>query len=152
MRPDGPRDTIIGTDDGPEPPFPLRMKGEVVKGFGRGSKEVAATPQHKSKETNSSTARYTNSQYPRRRIRMDDRPPIRHLFRLVLGPTSRLPSLPSFSNLALLNNTNHRSPRRFLNHNHTSHSCTLRFTRMGSIPDGHVHRLQPVLQKHSSLC
>lgn len=41
MRPDGPRDTIVGPDSGPEPPFPLKLNGEVVKGFGRGSKEVS---------------------------------------------------------------------------------------------------------------
>ena len=40
MRPDGPRPTIIGPDSGPEKPFPLRMGGKVVSGFGRGSKEV----------------------------------------------------------------------------------------------------------------
>ncbi|KAI4798106.1 riboflavin kinase [Aureobasidium sp. EXF-8845] len=40
MRPDGPRDSIIGPDSGPAPPFPLRLNGEVVKGFGRGSKEL----------------------------------------------------------------------------------------------------------------
>jgi hypothetical protein len=40
MRPDGPRPTIIGPDSGPEAPFPLRMGGKVVSGFGRGSKEV----------------------------------------------------------------------------------------------------------------
>ncbi|TAQ83356.1 hypothetical protein B7494_g8320 [Chlorociboria aeruginascens] len=40
MRPDGARPTIIGPDSGPEAPFPLRMKGEVISGFGRGSKEV----------------------------------------------------------------------------------------------------------------
>jgi riboflavin kinase len=40
MRPDSPRPTIIGPDSGPEAPFPLRMKGKVVSGFGRGSKEV----------------------------------------------------------------------------------------------------------------
>src|ERR1700710_62921 len=40
MRPEGPRPTIIGPDSGPEAPFPLRMKGKVVSGFGRGSKEV----------------------------------------------------------------------------------------------------------------
>ncbi|CAD0097591.1 unnamed protein product, partial [Aureobasidium mustum] len=40
MRPDGPRDTIVGPDSGPEPPFPLKLNGEVVKGFGRGSKEL----------------------------------------------------------------------------------------------------------------
>lgn len=40
MRPDGPRDTVVGPDSGPAPPFPLKLNGEVVKGFGRGSKEV----------------------------------------------------------------------------------------------------------------
>jgi hypothetical protein len=34
------RPQIIGPDSGPEPPFPLRMGGKVVSGFGRGSKEV----------------------------------------------------------------------------------------------------------------
>ena len=34
------RPEIIGPDSGPEPPFPLRMSGKVVSGFGRGSKEV----------------------------------------------------------------------------------------------------------------
>jgi hypothetical protein len=34
------RESIVGPESGPEPPFPLRMKGEVVSGFGRGSKEV----------------------------------------------------------------------------------------------------------------
>ena len=43
MRPDGPRDPIVGPDSGPEPPFPLKLNGEVVKGFGRGSKEVSTT-------------------------------------------------------------------------------------------------------------
>lgn len=43
MRPDGPRDSIVGPDNGPEPPFPLKLNGEVVKGFGRGSKEVSTT-------------------------------------------------------------------------------------------------------------
>ena len=40
MRPDGPRDLYAGPDDGPIAPFPLRIGGEIVKGFGRGSKEV----------------------------------------------------------------------------------------------------------------
>ncbi|PQE07651.1 Riboflavin kinase protein [Rutstroemia sp. NJR-2017a BBW] len=35
-----PRPMIVGPDSGPEPPFPLRMKGKVVSGFGRGSKEL----------------------------------------------------------------------------------------------------------------
>ncbi|CZS94858.1 related to FMN1-Riboflavin kinase [Rhynchosporium agropyri] len=34
------RPQIIGPDSGPEPPFPLRMSGKVVSGFGRGSKEL----------------------------------------------------------------------------------------------------------------
>ncbi|TVY33558.1 Riboflavin kinase, partial [Lachnellula subtilissima] len=38
--PRAPRPTIIGPDTGPEPPFPLRMEGEVISGFGRGSKEL----------------------------------------------------------------------------------------------------------------
>ena len=40
MRPKGPRDPIAGPDSGPEYPFPLTLGGEVIKGFGRGSKEV----------------------------------------------------------------------------------------------------------------
>jgi len=40
MRPDGPRPKIVGPDSGPEPPFPFRMKGKVVSGFGRGSKDL----------------------------------------------------------------------------------------------------------------
>jgi hypothetical protein len=35
------REHIVGPDSGPEPPFPLRMRGKVVSGFGRGSKEVS---------------------------------------------------------------------------------------------------------------
>lgn len=42
MRPDGPRDTVAGPDDGPQPPFPLRLNGKVIKGFGRGSSEVSS--------------------------------------------------------------------------------------------------------------
>ena len=34
------RPRILYSDDGPEPPFPLRMEGVVISGFGRGSKEV----------------------------------------------------------------------------------------------------------------
>ncbi|KAK2750635.1 riboflavin kinase [Myotisia sp. PD_48] len=40
MRPDGPRDTYAGPDTGPESPFPIRLSGPVIKGFGRGSKEL----------------------------------------------------------------------------------------------------------------
>lgn len=44
MRPSGPRDSVAGPDSGPEPPYPLRLSGEVIKGFGRGSKEVRNNP------------------------------------------------------------------------------------------------------------
>lgn len=44
MRPDGPRDPVAGPDSGPEPPFPIKISGPVIKGFGRGSKEVNALP------------------------------------------------------------------------------------------------------------
>jgi hypothetical protein len=40
MRPDGPRHPTAGPDSGPETPFPIRLDGKVIKGFGRGSKEV----------------------------------------------------------------------------------------------------------------
>ncbi|EAW13824.1 riboflavin kinase [Aspergillus clavatus NRRL 1] len=40
MRPDGPRDPVVGPDSGPEPPYPVRLSGPVIKGFGRGSKEL----------------------------------------------------------------------------------------------------------------
>lgn len=32
----------MGPASGPESPFPLQMEGKVIKGFGRGSKEVSA--------------------------------------------------------------------------------------------------------------
>lgn len=34
------RPDIVGPDAGPEAPYPLRLSGPVVKGFGRGSKEL----------------------------------------------------------------------------------------------------------------
>ncbi|KAF8250280.1 riboflavin kinase [Wilcoxina mikolae CBS 423.85] len=34
------RPLIVGPESGPEPPFPLRLSGPVIKGFGRGSKEL----------------------------------------------------------------------------------------------------------------
>ncbi|KAK8211167.1 riboflavin kinase [Phyllosticta paracitricarpa] len=37
--PRGPREPIAGPDI-PEPPFPLYLSGKVIKGFGRGSKEL----------------------------------------------------------------------------------------------------------------
>lgn len=41
MRPDGPRDPVVGLESGPESPFPVRLSGPVIKGFGRGSREVS---------------------------------------------------------------------------------------------------------------
>ncbi|KAJ5150875.1 Riboflavin kinase [Penicillium canariense] len=40
MRPDKPRDPVAGPDAGPEPPYPVRLSGPVIKGFGRGSKDL----------------------------------------------------------------------------------------------------------------
>lgn len=40
MRPDRPRGPVSGPESGPEAPFPLRLSGPVIKGFGRGSKDV----------------------------------------------------------------------------------------------------------------
>ncbi|KAF3761527.1 riboflavin kinase [Cryphonectria parasitica EP155] len=34
------RPLLVGPDSGPETPFPLQMEGKVIKGFGRGSKEL----------------------------------------------------------------------------------------------------------------
>ncbi|KAG5921746.1 riboflavin kinase [Claviceps capensis] len=34
------RPSIVGPDSGPERPFPYRMEGKVIAGFGRGSKEL----------------------------------------------------------------------------------------------------------------
>lgn len=39
VRPEGARDKIAGPDT-PAAPFPLKLRGPVIKGFGRGSKDV----------------------------------------------------------------------------------------------------------------
>jgi hypothetical protein len=36
------RPAIVGPDAGPEPPYPVRLEGPIIKGFGRGSKEVSS--------------------------------------------------------------------------------------------------------------
>jgi hypothetical protein len=35
------RDLVVGPENGPEAPYPIRLTGPVIKGFGRGSKEVS---------------------------------------------------------------------------------------------------------------
>ena len=40
MRPDRPRSPVAGPPTGPSPPFPIRLSGPIIKGFGRGSKEL----------------------------------------------------------------------------------------------------------------
>lgn len=37
---DAPRAEYAGPESGPETPFPIKLRGPVIKGFGRGSKEV----------------------------------------------------------------------------------------------------------------
>ncbi|EGR47344.1 uncharacterized protein TRIREDRAFT_64385 [Trichoderma reesei QM6a] len=34
------RPEIVGMETGPEPPYPYKMEGKVISGFGRGSKEL----------------------------------------------------------------------------------------------------------------
>lgn len=31
----------VGRPEGPDHPFPIRLSGPIIKGFGRGSKEVS---------------------------------------------------------------------------------------------------------------
>ncbi|EXJ93234.1 riboflavin kinase [Capronia epimyces CBS 606.96] len=40
MRPEALREPYAGPESGPEPPFPIKLFGPVIKGFGRGSKEL----------------------------------------------------------------------------------------------------------------
>ena len=40
MRPDRPRSPLAGPETGPAEPFPIQLSGPVVKGFGRGSREL----------------------------------------------------------------------------------------------------------------
>jgi riboflavin kinase len=37
----GVREPLAGSDSGPEAPYPVRLNGPIIKGFGRGSKEVS---------------------------------------------------------------------------------------------------------------
>lgn len=37
------REPFAGPEAGPESPFPIKLQGPVIKGFGRGSKEVSMT-------------------------------------------------------------------------------------------------------------
>ena len=40
-RPDTPRELFSGPESGPEAPFPIKLQGPIIKGFGRGSREVS---------------------------------------------------------------------------------------------------------------
>jgi len=40
MGPNKHRDLVVGPENGPEAPYPIRLAGPVIKGFGRGSKEL----------------------------------------------------------------------------------------------------------------
>ncbi|KAI5306831.1 hypothetical protein KEM55_008490 [Ascosphaera atra] len=40
MRPNAPRPATAGPDSGPASPFPIKLAGPVIKGFGRGSSEL----------------------------------------------------------------------------------------------------------------
>lgn len=40
MPPSAHRPLVTGPSTGPEPPFPIRLSGPIVKGFGRGSAEL----------------------------------------------------------------------------------------------------------------
>lgn len=40
MRPSAPRPLVAGPSTGPERPFPIRLSGPIVKGFGRGSADL----------------------------------------------------------------------------------------------------------------
>lgn len=82
MRPDTPRDPVAGPNAGPEAPFPIRLSGPVIKGFGRGSKDVCTARQFPAIQPKPlypdhvNTARTPNSQHPRRRpVREIARPP-----------------------------------------------------------------------------
>lgn len=44
MRPDGPRPQFAGPPSAPEKPYPIRLSGPVIRGFGRGSKDVRFLP------------------------------------------------------------------------------------------------------------
>jgi riboflavin kinase len=40
QRPNTPRSSFAGPSEGPEPPYPITLQGPVIKGFGRGSREL----------------------------------------------------------------------------------------------------------------
>lgn len=138
-----PRAAIVGPDNGPKAPYPLYMRGEVVSGFGRGSKEVrrhltchapfippiqaSMTSEFESSReakrglmADNCIARYPNSKHPRRLRALDKRHTQRRLLRLRRHLAFPLHSYYSLANFHL-----------------------------DDLSDGNVHRLQPVLQKHS---
>jgi len=105
MGPNGARPPIIGADSGPEAPYPLRMKGAVVSGFGRGSKEVSlASPPPlvrflargpRPVLTRPDAARHPHGQHPRRLRPLDLQHRERRVLRLGGHPVAgRAPGAP----------------------------------------------------------
>lgn len=94
MRPDNPRDPVAGPNAGPEAPFPIRLSGPVIKGYGRGSKDVCTGRRSPAVYLESlypdyvTAARHPHSQHPRRRsVREIPRPQNRRiLWRGGTGP------------------------------------------------------------------
>lgn len=126
-RPDGPRDPIAGPST-PTHPFPLKLRGPVIKGFGRGSKDVRTpSPNSNPKSPSPSlpslspnhrltvpVARHPNCQHPTlrpqhrwtRRIVREERDILR------LGDTRPLHRLHTHNaQLSSIGNRRHRDPR-----------------------------------------
>ena len=152
-----PRPSIVGSESGPESPYPLRMEGEVVSGFGRGSKEVSycvfpflaflflsfpssSIPSlflsisiHHPKPNNPS-ARNPHRQHPRNKRPLDRHRPLRRILRTRrTGPSGLSPRTPNALLLLPL--------PLFL----------FLFPHPPPLPYGNVHWLQPVLPQHGTL-
>ena len=154
MRPDDPRPTIIGPDSGPDSPFPLRMGGKVVSGFGRGSKEVilllyatGRSPEIKLVMLICAIAWNTHSQHPRRVRAVDRESRQRRLLRLGRNLSTRIPSQ-SLHSLQKLGSIHNIHARNSVAHMSGLSSFSRPRSWMAVISDGHEHWLQPVLQEH----
>lgn len=56
-----PRPPVSGPDSGPENPFPIRLSGPVIQGFGRGSKEASQPPKSRRGEARNANQLVANS-------------------------------------------------------------------------------------------